>query len=183
MNECRYDGCRFKHYGRGLCSKHYQHERRRARGTPERIVDLAARIDSAVERIPFSGCWIWLATVNHRGYGMMSVGDRTAPVHRLSWQAHRGPIPHGLYVLHRCDVRCCVNPAHLFLGTHQDNMDDMKAKGRSSFGERNALAKLTADSVREIRASGASSRIMAEQLGVSRSLIKQVRKGTIWAHV
>lgn len=94
---------------------------------------LAERFDSKIERIPFSGCWIWTGRVMERnGYG--TLGRNLA--HRISWKLHSGPIPKGLYVLHRCDVSCCVNPEHLFLGTQLDNVRDMMAKGRQNMGDR-----------------------------------------------
>lgn len=71
------------------------------------------------------GCWIWNGPFT-RGYG--KAGKRWA--HRLSWEAFKGQIPEGLHVLHKCDTPPCVNPGHLFLGTHRDNVRDCMAKGR-----------------------------------------------------
>lgn len=78
-------------------------------------------------------CWIWPGTRNNKGYGLIGKGGRGTggfTVHRVSWMIHRGPIPDGKWVLHRCDTPACVNPDHLFIGTHRDNMADMVAKGR-----------------------------------------------------
>src|SRR6266567_1582450 len=79
-----------------------------------------------------STCWLWTGMKHYKfGYGFFQVGigDRQL-AHRISWKIHNGPIPDGLYVLHKCDTPPCVNPDHLFLGTYYDNMDDMDQKGR-----------------------------------------------------
>ena len=81
--------------------------------------------------VPESGCWLWMGRLNKAGYGTCNDGDgKASSAHRWSWWLSFGRIRNGLFVLHRCDIRCCVNPAHLFLGTHEDNMRDMVQKGR-----------------------------------------------------
>lgn len=83
---------------------------------------------------PNTGCWLWCGTLNQNGYGkILRRVHGEVSAHRLFWTAHRGPIPDGLWVLHRCDTPACVNPAHLFLGTIQDNTYDMIAKGRAAW--------------------------------------------------
>lgn len=86
---------------------------------------------------PNSGCWLWVGAANRDGYGLFC-GSRKGKAqhlaHRISWELFRGPIPQGVEVCHRCDVRCCVNPDHLFLATHTDNMADMYRKGRGRPG-------------------------------------------------
>lgn len=76
-----------------------------------------------------NGCWIW-HQVSYHGYGSYWYQGRQHPAHRASWMIHRGEIPAGMIILHACDVRACVNPDHLSVGTHQDNSDDMVARGR-----------------------------------------------------
>lgn len=76
------------------------------------------------------GCWEWTGALNSKGYGRINHLGRNTLTHRCSWELHFGPIPEGLFVLHRCDNRVCVRPDHLFLGDAGDNARDMAAKER-----------------------------------------------------
>ncbi|MBL8445652.1 MAG: HNH endonuclease [Zoogloeaceae bacterium] len=132
-----------------------------------------------------SGCWIWMACIHSStGYGRFGIGRReTEYAHRASWRLFKGEIPAGLDVCHMCDVRLCVNPNHLFLGTRQDNMKDASKKGRVRLptidqmlrAEKQPMAKLTNEQVREIRLSGKSQNELAAQFGVSQSCISLVK--------
>ena len=81
-------------------------------------------------QIDTAGCWIWSGRRYPSGYGYMNVGQTNIGAHRLSWRLMRGPIPEGLFVLHKCDVMACCNPNHMFIGTQKANMQDKIAKGR-----------------------------------------------------
>lgn len=98
----------------------------------------------------------------------------------MAWEIANGPIPYGLYVLHRCDNRKCVNIEHLWLGTFDENMSDMAAKGRQAHGSKNGRAKLTEGQVREIRALRGTQAAIAEMYGVSRATVSQIRSGKTW---
>lgn len=145
---------------------------------------------------PMSGCWLWEGSLQTRGYGW--AGGITA--HRLSYKVHRGDIPDGLHVLHRCDQRSCVNPDHLWLGTHADNMADMSKKGRASRmvgplkiknrvvrsynrGEKHSQARLTDALVREILADKRSMYALARVHGVGYQTIRHIKMRETWKHV
>ncbi len=88
------------------------------------------RIESRINK-DISDCWLWQGGLC-KGYGHIKIAGKTKKVHRVYWEILNGPIPDGLFVCHNCDIRNCVNPTHLFVGTHTDNMQDMIKKGRKS---------------------------------------------------
>lgn len=141
------------------------------------------------------GCWIWAGGIDTAGYGFISFVKDGKGYHirasRLAWMLAFGDIPAGLWVLHRCDNRRCVNPEHLFLGTRSDNMRDAYQKGRSSLqipgvvpkGEAHHNAKLTEGEVREIReraAGGEQQKALAVEYGVSGPTISCIVRNVYW---
>ncbi len=136
------------------------------------------RFDSNWMPEPFSGCWLWIGTLC-LGYGVID----KKKAHRLSWEFHRGEIPKGMFICHKCDTRACVNPDHLFVGTLQDNKRDEVTKMRHSFGERNRHARLTENQVRQIRNSKKLYRLIALDFGISESHVKYIKVRRRWKHV
>ena len=128
-------------------------------------------------------CWLWTASTNGHGYGVIGADGKLQKAHRVSWNLANGPVPEGLCVLHRCDTPPCVNPGHLFLGSHAENMADMNAKGREARGEANGQSKLTATQVVEIREASGTQTAIAARFGVSRRQISCIRAGKYWAHL
>ena len=133
-------------------------------------------------------CWIWTGNrhkAKGRDYGMINTRDGSKLAHRVSYELHYGPIPPGMEVCHRCDNPPCVNPAHLFLGTHSDNMRDCVNKQRKNAvrGSKHKLSKLTDAQVEQIRQSPLASAELARQFGVSDTLVCNIRKGKAWKHV
>lgn len=101
--------------------------------------------------------------------------------HRVSYRAFYGEIPDGLYVCHKCDQTCCVNPNHLFLGTAYDNKMDAIKKQRASMGTKHGRAKLSIEQVKEIRTSAKSDCEYSRQFKVARSAIRSARIGETWS--
>lgn len=139
---------------------------------------------------PNSGCWLWIGSVHKDGRGRIKARGRTLTASRASYEAAYGDIQNGLHVCHRCDNPACVNPEHLFLGTHSDNMADMKRKGRAHrfAGERrgngNPNAKLTPEAVTAIRtrlAAGDGARSLASEFGVHARTVMDIKTGRRWA--
>lgn len=130
--------------------------------------------DKVLKPIGLDGCWEWTGAKTTRGYGMLGLGNRkTAEVHRISWKIHRGEIPEGVCVCHRCDNPGCVNPEHLFLGTKSDNRADAMMKGR--------LQKLDDRKEKEIEdlyysRSKISQKRLAKIFGVSQSTIGRITR-------
>lgn len=127
---------------------------------------------------PNSGCWLWIGATTQRGYGHILRGRQGGYVlaHRLSYEMHKGPIPEGMMVLHKCDNPFCSNPDHLYIGSAQQNTIDMQTRG---LGGR----KLTPQDAIEIRSSDARTKDLAAKFGVGELIIQRIRSGKSWRHV
>ena len=133
-----------------------------------------------------SGCWEWTGNIAGGGYGYIHAEGKLKRAHRVSHELFVGPIPEGLNVLHTCDNRKCVNPAHLFVGTQKDNLLDCYNKGRrpwehllqekQTIREKSHNAKQTANDVLLIRSSKLklTARDLARTFGVSNGVINSI---------
>ncbi len=161
--------------------------RGRSRAGQRRITPVLERFWAKVEKTPT--CWVWTAACIADGYGSFALArGRMVKTHQYSWQIHNGPIPDGLWVLHTCDNRRCVNPAHLYLGTRMDNVHDMMSRGRNRQpkGEAHPGAKLTEQDVLAIRArlaKGEICRTIAADYAVTEALIGHIHTRRIWKHI
>lgn len=137
------------------------------------------------------GCWYWTGYVGSRRKGVIWVSGKPIYAPRFSYTTFVGPILEGMYVCHHCDNPLCVRPSHLFVGSQDDNMKDMVAKGRANKpqGEANGRAKLDDDAVRFIRANYKfrskefGQRQLAVRFGVCVLTIQEVLDGKKWGHV
>lgn len=137
---------------------------------------MGAKHGSVAERIernsipePNCGCWLWTGSVMKNGYACIRVGGQTVRAHRAAYEAHKGPIPAGAMLLHRCDVPVCVNPDHLRPGTFHHNMVDRCRKGRTR-------AKLTPGQVEDIQSRRYPAPTFAAMYGVTRQAVHYVQK-------
>lgn len=135
-----------------------------------------------------NGCWEWSGPRDSRGYGHLRWNGRAARAHRVAYELTKGQIPkgeghHGICVMHICDNKVCCNPSHLALGSHNDNMADMRQKGRRKgigTGDKNGRARLTSEQVTEIRDAPEGKIRLARRYGVSPAQIQRIRAGKQW---
>lgn len=150
----------------------------------------AARLEANSIPEPNSGCRLWLGARNAGGYGNIIVEGQTRAVHRVAYEEAFGPIPDGMLVCHRCDIRSCCEPSHLFLGRHRDNSADMVAKDRQSRGPRREMqgekhprAKLTPEQVAAIVRDGRFQREIAADYGISQTHVSAIKNRQTWSHM
>lgn len=193
MRLCDVSGCGQKHFGKGLCSKHY--ERVRRNGSTDMVtyvvdgdVDLHAVTRRRLERNSklVGECVEYTGTLQAAGYGVIQISKKRTQAHRVSFELHNGPIPKGMMVRHKCDNPPCINPAHLELGGQMENMADMVERGRSLPGERQPNAKLTDAQVVVILErlnNGETQRSLSIEYGVSHTTIYEIANNKRWTHI
>lgn len=150
-----------------------------AKLTPEKFWSMCEKRENS--------CWEWTRCLHKDGYGQLSYHRKFWLAHRLAWHLARGPIPKGICVCHKCDNPKCINPDHLFIGSHAENMSDMKNKGRRkniNSGELNGRAKISASDAAEIRnkyQSGKTRQVdLAAEYGIAQTVISLIVRGKIW---
>jgi hypothetical protein len=142
---------------------------------------LEERFWSKVDRRGPGECWLWLGGKFKTGYGGFRIGDRSVKAHRVALELAFGERPPAdMEVCHKCDVKVCCNPAHLFLGTHRDNMEDL---ARKLLHPNKKLTPEQVRSIRQLRAGGLTAAAVAERFGVSKGCVDGVVAGRTWRHV
>lgn len=145
------------------------------RGPKNDIEWILDRLKRGIIINPTTGCWEWQGLKTPNAYGKFRIGKHHVSAHRMMWECVYGETQ-GLWVLHKCDNPCCINPDHLFLGTHMDNMQDRTIKNRAG-------VKLNVKAVRDIRTSKLSPKELAKKYKVTVSSIYAIFKRRSWKHV
>lgn len=161
------------------------HPRRYLHGHHQSKNTLADAFWQYVQAASEEVCWNWEGTKRQDGYGQFKHNDELYVAHRASWIIHHGPIPDEMIICHKCDNPQCVNPHHLFLGTHADNMADKVSKGRQAKRGETAkkLTRRAVSSIREAYAQGATQASLAEKYGVTMATISRVVTRKVWRNV
>lgn len=181
-NKCRISGCEAKYYGSGYCKKHHQWHWKRGLLPRPQVITIEDKLRSYSKVDETTGCWIWKKGKNNKGYGTVAIGgDQKAYAHRVSYEIFKGKLPDGLEACHKCDTPACINPDHLFPGTHKDNMEDSAKKGRAKqppikFGVRHPRAAFTTEQVRFIRQSSSTVEEISAALGAKWATVYRCKR-------
>lgn len=143
-----------------------------------------ARLWSRVGVGPRSACWPWRGAFFSNGYGAFNWRGKVVRAHRVAYELFFGVEIHAEKVaMHKCDNPACCNPLHIEIGNTDDNVRDRDSKERQARGERIATAKLCAEDIQRIRRDPRQQRVIANEYGVSKSLIGNIKRGESWRHV
>ena len=130
------------------------------------------RFFEKVEKVPFTDCWIWSGALKSNGYGDLFFNGKTQTAHRVAYQLFVGAVEKNLDVCHKCDVRHCVNPSHLFVGTRKENMQDAAKKNRVA----KTNSKVTQDQANEIRKLDLPNYVIAKKFNISQNIVSRIKK-------
>lgn len=208
VNECQN---KVKVHTRKLCAAHYQRYLRQGDNFDKSLIkDVHKTINQRISEsfsINETGCHEWNKALTACGYGVIGVGSRLdntkriVLAHRVSYEIHKGLIPKGINVLHKCDNRRCINPEHLFLGTAKDNTQDMYNKGREAIKKgvvpvnfieqiekvkSRKFSKLSIKQVKEIKKLlilGMHYKLIANEYNVSLSCISDIKRKATWIDI
>jgi hypothetical protein len=193
---CTFAGCVKPLHSRGLCKSHYKQQwlGKSLKPLTQQFRNLSpeVRFKKYVRVNTKTGCWEWLGYVSRRGYGMFAMGDVQIRAHRAAWLLFRGLIPpdpqhkYGTqHVLHVCDVKACVNPDHLFLGTAYENMHDAMRKGvrMGQHGPPYHRARLSAQQVYEIWVSTEHPKDLAQRFGLHKTTVYDIKLRRTWTYL
>lgn len=151
--------------------------------SPEKRAAIFHRFWDRVKRGEAKDCWRWTGYITSRGYGEFCCEGQRVRAHRFAWWAARGPIPAGTEVCHSCDNTACVNPSHLFLGSHLDNHLDSVCKGRKRVFGRQKLNAAQVQTIRALAARGVRQADIAARFGIARHSVSGIVHRKSWAHV
>lgn len=155
------------------------------KGLPAETIQ--ARLDSMSIPEPNTGSLLWTGSLDGRGYPKITADKRTLRATRVSYETNKGPLLPGKMACHKCDVSCCIEPSHLFPGTHLENMADLRAKGLALFatvgGIRPDYTRITEETARAILADRRPQRQIAAAFAVSKSLVADIKRGARWSHL
>lgn len=160
-------------------------------GTPEPDIatrmpkgaSLSEKLDAFSTPVTESGCLLWERKLNSAGYGVVCHQGKWLLAHRVSWEIANGPIPEGLYVLHKCDTPACLRPEHLYIGSQKENIADCINRGRFARGEDNSKAGLTNRDVLDIRESEDCIKDIADKYGLHKRTVYAIRSKESWRHI
>jgi hypothetical protein len=151
-----------------------------------KIIDPVAKFWSRVDKKSTDECWLWTGSFDKDGYGQMRDGIRKIQDrgHKFSYRLHFGEIPVGMCICHKCDNPSCVNPDHLFLGSHRANQDDKMAKNRHAKGETQGHSKLTNEQIAQIRArANEDYKVLCSEFNVVPSTVYRIWHKQSWKHL